>query len=110
MNKSKISIAEDFSPYPAGRFPDDGKYNAATFRTEVLMPALTDNEYVEVTFDKVVGIGASFLDEAFGGLVRKEGMTKESLGSHLRSTTREAERAAFVTLTQRYTDEAQTEK
>ena len=106
MNKGKISIADDFSPYPAGRYPDDGAYNAATFRAKVLIPALTNNEQVEVTFDKVVGVGASFLDEAFGGLVRKEGMTKDFLGSHLRLTTSEPELEAFVKLAQRYIDEA----
>ena len=42
MNKNTISIAEDFSAYPAGRYPADGEYNATTFRKEVLIPAPVD--------------------------------------------------------------------
>ena len=106
MNKSKISIADDFSAYPAGRYPDDGKYNATTFRKEVLIPALKDNEHVDVTFDNVAGTGSSFLEEAFGGLVREEGMSKDFLGSHLHLTTSEPELEDFVKLARRYIDEA----
>ena len=110
MNKNTISIAEDFSAYPAGRYPADGEYNATTFRKEVLIPALTDDTRVDVTFDNVVGIGASFLDEAFGGLIRAEGMTKEFLDAHLLLTTTEPELEAFVKLARRYITEAWSER
>ena len=106
MNKITISIANDFSAYPAGRYPADGEYNGTTFREEVLLPALTDDARVEVTFDDVAGFGSSFLDEAFGGLIRDEGITKEFLDSHLLLTTTEPELEDFVKLAQRYIDEA----
>ena len=51
MNKVTISIADNFSAYPAGRYPEDGEYNATAFRKEWLVPALTDDARVEVTFD-----------------------------------------------------------
>ena len=46
MNKVTISIANNFSAYPAGRYPADGEYNATAFRKEWLLPALTDNARV----------------------------------------------------------------
>ena len=110
MNKVMISIAKDFSQYPAGRYPADGEYNGTTFRKEVLVPALTEDTQVEVTFDDVAGFGSSFLDEAFGGLVRDEGMTREFLDSHLNLTTTEPELEAFVSLAQRYIDQARVEQ
>ena len=67
MNKSRnfrIVIAEDFSPYPAGRFPEDGNYNGEKFRKKYLVPALQNYDKVEVVFDGVAGFGSSFLEEA----------------------------------------------
>ena len=106
MNKVTISIADNFSAYPAGRYPEDGDYNATAFRKEWLVPALADDARVEVTFDDVIGLAASFLDEAFGGLVRAEGMSKEFLDSHLHLTTTEPELEDYVGLARRYIDEA----
>lgn len=110
MNKITISIAKNFSAYPAGRYPADGEYNGTAFRKAVLVPVLTDDAKVEVTFDDVAGFGSSFLDEAFGGLIRDEGMTKEFLDSHLLLTTTEPELEAFVHLAQRYIDQAWSDK
>ena len=110
MTKVTISIANNFSAYPAGRYPEDGEYNGTTFRAEVLVPALTDDARVEVTFDDVAGFGSSFLDEAFGGLIRNEGMSKEFLDSHLFLTTTEPELEAYVRLARRYIDQAWSDK
>ena len=110
MNKVTISIADNFSAYPAGRYPEDGEYNGTTFRKAVLIPALMDDARVEVTFDDVAGFGSSFLDEAFGGLIRDEGMTKEFLDSHLLLTTTEPELQAYVSLARRYIDQAWSDK
>ena len=65
---------------------------------------------VEVTFDDLDGLAASFLDEAFGGLVRNEGMTKEFLDLHLHLTTTEPELEDFVKLARRYIDEASSKR
>ena len=106
MNKVTISIANHFSAYPAGRYPADGDYNATAFRKKWLVPALADDARVEVTFDDVIGLAASFLDEAFGGLIRSEGMSKEFLDAHLHLTTTEPELEDYVGLARRYIDEA----
>jgi len=69
-----INIKENFSRYPAGRYRADGPYNGEKFREELLMPALSEainkGEKVKVELDGVRGYNSSFLEEAFGGLVR----------------------------------------
>ena len=66
-----IKIAKDYSETPLGRYPADGDYNGTRFRDEVLRPALQAEDEVIVDIDDVEGYGSSFLDEAFGGLVRE---------------------------------------
>ncbi len=63
-----IQVAEQFSRFPAGR--TTGPANGASFREKLLVPALDENEQVIVDFNGVVGLPSSFLEEAFGGLVR----------------------------------------
>ena len=106
MKRFTISVAKDFSPYPAGRYLEDGEYNGTTFRQEKLVPALKNYDHVHVVFDGVAGFGSSFLDEAFGGLIRDAGMSKEFLKSRLYLSTSEPELEPFVKLAQRYIDEA----
>ena len=81
-----ISIARDFSPSPAGRFPEDGPFNGEKFREEFLVPALREGGGVVVSLDDTNGFGSSFLEEAFGGLVRKHGFTQSELAAHLKIT------------------------
>lgn len=78
-----ISIAQDFSSSPSGRFPEDGPFSGARFRDELLVPALKKNGGVEVILDGVSGFGSSFLEEAFGGLVRIHHFAKDFLGANL---------------------------
>lgn len=85
MKTKTISIYNDFARAPAGRYyPKDGKYPGERFRNEVLVPALRDFDSVVVIFDNETGYGSSFIDEAFGGLVRDAGFKKEWLDEHLR--------------------------
>ncbi|QBR40976.1 DUF4325 domain-containing protein [Kerstersia gyiorum] len=66
-----IDIAKDFSPFAAGRYRTDGPWSGEKFREEVLLPALKQpNIVVQVKLDGTLGLGSSFLEEAFGGLVR----------------------------------------
>ena len=75
----EIRIAEDFSRAPAGRCRNDGPRSGEAFRQEHLAPALKEADKVIVYLDEVEGYGSSFLEEAFGGLVRVEGFTGEEL-------------------------------
>ncbi|MDD9883169.1 MAG: STAS-like domain-containing protein [Gammaproteobacteria bacterium] len=109
MNPSKhitISIARNFSKYPAGRYRTDGKASGEAFRDDHLVPALRKGDIVSVVFDDVAGCGSSFLDEAFGGLVRSAGMDKAFLDAHLKLVTNDSGLDDFVRLTQRYIEQA----
>jgi hypothetical protein len=79
-----INVARDFSPVPGGRFDEDGEFNGSRFRREHLVPKLTSCDHVDVLIDGTEGFGSSFLEEAFGGLVRIEGFTPEALQNRLR--------------------------
>ena len=68
MKSITISIA-DFSKNPAGRTRVDGPFSAEAFRDDILIPALNANDKVEVNLDGTIGIAASFLQEAFAGLM-----------------------------------------
>jgi hypothetical protein len=67
----KINIATEFSEFPVGRFYNDGPDSGERFRDEILEPALKDGQSVIVFLSGTEGYGSSFLDEAFGGIVRK---------------------------------------
>ncbi len=68
--KPAINIAKDFSRYPAGRYESDGDYNGEKFRTTFLLEPLKQKTHVKIIFDGARGYGSSFLEEAFGGLIR----------------------------------------
>lgn len=75
----EIRVAKDFSRAPAGRYRDDGPRSGQVFREEHLVPALKKGTEVVVYLDEVEGYGSSFLEEAFGGLVRINGFLGEEL-------------------------------
>ena len=72
-NKGKkvISLAQDFSRHPGPRFVNQGPHSGERFR-RVLVKALSEYERIVVDLDGTTGIGSSFLDEAFGGLIFAE--------------------------------------
>lgn len=65
---TEVSVARDFSRFPAGRYLTDGKNSGERFRG-MLAPKLKAGS-VRVDLDGTMGYGSSFLEEAFGGLVR----------------------------------------
>lgn len=83
----KLVIVEEFSPRPYGRYPSDGDYCGEIFRKELLAPRLRrcvqQGNVLEVILDGYNRYGRSFLDEAFGGLIREEGFTYETVKKHL---------------------------
>lgn len=67
----QINIGKDFARYPAGRYRLDGPNSGERFREELLVPALMGTDLVvEIVLSEAVGLKSSFLEEAFGGLVR----------------------------------------
>lgn len=83
-----ISVANEFSPAPAGRYRDDGPFPGEVFRDTILVPALREVNEVTVDLDGAAGFGSSFLEEAFGGLVRVSGFSEAELRRrlHIRSS------------------------
>lgn len=81
----KIDIGVDFSRTPLGRYhPKDGPNTGERFRSEFLVPALRSGDTVIVRIDQAEGYGSSFLEEAFGGLIRKEGFSASTLKEKLK--------------------------
>ena len=77
MNKDIIiKIATDFSRIPGARYPEEGDYSGQEFRQNVLHPALKKaiemNVKLIVDLDGTAGLGTSFLEESFGGLIRRD--------------------------------------
>jgi len=70
--KRDIDIGRQFSKFPAGRWECDGPKSGELFRNQVLAPLMAEQQLTEVTIylDNAMGYGSSFLEEAFGGLVR----------------------------------------
>lgn len=69
-----INIVEDFTECTGGRYKRNGEYSGEEFRETILLPkykeAYNKNEKLIVDLDGGFGYGTSFLEEAFGGLVR----------------------------------------
>ena len=70
----KIKISTDFSRIPGARFSSEGDFPGEDFREKVLLPklkeAISKNEKLEIDLDGTAGLGTSFLEESFGGLIR----------------------------------------
>ena len=107
MTSREIIIADDFSKYPAGRFAEDGPYSGADFRDNILAPALQDEGFdkVVVVFDGVAGVGSSFLEEAFGGLVREHKMERALLDRKLQLKADDPDLQDYVALSKTYIED-----
>lgn len=82
-----INISKDFSQFPAGRLRAHGDFSGERFRDELLKNALEQAEKVAVHLDGAAGYGSSFLEEAFGGLIRKYGFRQDDLKRRLEIVT-----------------------
>lgn len=65
-----INVAKEFSKAPGGRYYSDGEASGQEFREKVLIPAFQQFDEIVIEMDGTRGYPSSFLDEAFGGLVR----------------------------------------
>jgi hypothetical protein len=86
MTDKMLTIAKDFARFPGPRLREEGPNSGQQFRDDLLLPALrdlADGERLVVDLDGARGYTASFLEEAFGGLVRVCGMPKRDLNRFL---------------------------
>ncbi|MFN3714832.1 MAG: STAS-like domain-containing protein [Alcanivoracaceae bacterium] len=79
MKNKTINIALDFSRFPGGRFRSDGPASGEAFRDDHLVPAINNGGggVTVISMDGVAGYGSSFLEEAFGGLIRLEHISEK---------------------------------
>lgn len=84
MSELRVS---DFVKAPGFRSKADGENSGEWFRDAILAPklkaAISENEKLVVRLDGVAGYGSSFLEEAFGGLIRKRLATPAQVDRHL---------------------------
>lgn len=70
-----INIAKEYSSTPGARYITDGSFSGEDFRDNYLekkyKQCIENNETLTINFDGGYGYGTSFLEESFGGLVRK---------------------------------------
>ncbi|HEV2605014.1 MAG TPA: STAS-like domain-containing protein [Microvirga sp.] len=78
MTEKRVSLARDFSMDPGPRYKRQGPYSGELFR-EQIVKWLKAAQHLHIDLDGTTGIGSSFLDEAFGGLVRDEGMSPDDV-------------------------------
>lgn len=78
-----VSVAKDFTRYPSGRYIKNGDTSGQAFRERFLEEPLRKGESVTVDFDGTVGYGSSFLEEAFGGVVRALNKPADYILEHL---------------------------
>lgn len=78
-----INLRKDFNPAPSGRYITDGKFSGERFRKEFLAPFLKKYKKVIINLNGLDGIGPSFWDEAFAGLIIKENYSIEELDKKL---------------------------
>ena len=88
-----ISIAKDFSRIPGARFPEEGDHSGQEFRTSLLLPnlkeAISKKDKLRVILDGTAGLGTSFLEEAFGGLIRIDNISYDDILSTLELVSEE---------------------
>jgi hypothetical protein len=105
MDNVVIRIARDFTRFPGGRYREDGEYSGEQFREDVLIPALRGQDRVTVVLDEADGYPSSFLEEAFGGLVRS-GFSRADLERRLSIANADPHYDTYRMLAEQYIREA----
>lgn len=106
MKEKKITVGVDFTRTPIGRYREDGPYSGQTFREDILIPALKDNDKVIIDLSGVEGYGSSFLEEVFGGLIRSEKSTGVALKDKLHIVSSDPAMSIYVDFAKEYIKDA----
>ena len=106
----EISVASEFSAFPVGRIPEDGDYNGQAFRESLLTPALrkaiAEDGRIIVWLDGIKSCGSSFLESAFGGLIREDGFQKKQLKKYLEIKSNNKAHDRYLRAIDRYIENA----
>ena len=69
-----IRVVTDFTDTPGARLRSQGDFSGEEFRESILIPAVLEarkhGDKIKIDLDGTYGYPPSFLEEAFGGLVR----------------------------------------
>ena len=80
----EINVVKEYTDKPGARYESQGSNSGEKFRDTILYPkfieSIEKNETLIVNLDGGYGYGSSFLEESFGGLVRK--LKKEKNNSY----------------------------
>lgn len=72
MSKKIEVKVSDFTEFPGPRLAKTGPSSGEEFRDNYLIPKISEfGKDVIVNLDGVMGYGSSFLEESFGGAIRK---------------------------------------
>lgn len=78
-----LNIAQEFSTTPGARYENEGPFPGKEFREQYLAPqiknAIENSEELEINLDGTAGLGTSFLEESFGGLIREDKIPYQTL-------------------------------
>ncbi len=100
----------DHTRSPGGRYQRDGNFSGEWFRDQILVPALraaiTAKEKLFVELDGTSGYGSSFLEEAFGGLIRLNLFSRTEIKEHLLVIAKDGLYMPYKRLAERYLSEA----
>lgn len=84
MHSMEINIVKEYTDKPGARYESQGSNSGEKFRDTILYPkylkTVESNDILIVNLDGGYGYGSSFLEEAFGGLIRK--LKKEKNASY----------------------------
>ena len=106
----RLNIAKEFSSVPVVRYVKDGDKSGEEFREKFLYPRICDamNKKIilEVDFEGMHGLSSSFLEEAFGGLVREKGLSPDDIIRLLRFLPKKSYFDLYIKLTKEYINKA----
>lgn len=87
IDKLTLKVSTDFSFTPGPRYEQEGKFSGEVFRKDFLEPKLKEaikrQVKLFIDFDGTAGYGTSFLEEAFGGLIRVNKYSYEEIFNHI---------------------------
>ena len=108
ISDPKFTIyVRDFTSTPGPRMIQDGPHSGEEFRDKHLLPkfqkAVEEGVCLNVILEETKGYASSFLEEAFGGLIRK-GCRKKDVKKYLKNHS--TDRPWYVCEVRRYIDQA----
>jgi hypothetical protein len=84
----RVNVAKQFSILPGFRYIRFGPNSGEEFRQKFLVDPLRQGKTIIVELDGVRGYGSSFLEEAFGGVVRELNLEIDDASRRLRVETK----------------------